>query len=512
MQSSTTRAFTRLMSIAALAATVGCSAHAAPQTAPAIAKKESVEAVRRLRADLSTVFNGPVMAHATWGVHVRSLDHGDTLFAHNAGKLMMPASNQKILTVAAAAETLGWDHTFTTVLETTAPVQDGVLMGDLLVRGGGDPTISSRGRRDQHVFDEWAAALKTAGITRIEGRIVGDDQAFEDQGVGPGWSWDYLEAGYAAPVGALQFNDNTADLRVVPGVAAGEAAVFWIQPGHGFTIVNHVRTVAMPAGGLRGTVSVERRIDRPEIQLTGMIPLGAEPISRTIAVLNPTLFFAQAVKDALIARGITVTGDAVDNDDLPQDLRPQPGTTRRELVATRSAPLREVAAVLMKVSQNQYAETLLKAVGAARGGLATTTAGRRAAAQTFRAWGIPDDSYSMSDGSGLSRYNYVSASALTTILARMHQDPRHRDAFIATLPVAGVDGTISTRMRRSRAEGNATAKTGSIANVRALSGYVKTRTGETLAFSILANDFVIPSTTVNWITDLAVEILANFSR
>ena len=512
MQSSTMRAFTRLMAISALAAVVGCGAHAAPQPGPAAATRESIEAVRRLRSELSTVFNGPVMAHGTWGVHVRSLDRGDTLFAHNASKLMMPASNQKILTVAAAAETLGWDHRFTTILETTAPVQDGVLMGDLLIRGGGDPTISTRGKRDQIVFDEWAAALKGAGITRVEGRVVGDDQAFEDDGVGPGWSWDYLEAGYAAPVGALQFNDNTADLRVFPGAAAGEAAVVELSPGTGLTVVTHVRTIEMPPAGSRGSVEVQRRIDRPEIQLSGMIPVGAQPITRTVAVLNPTLYFAQSVKDALIARGITVTGDAADNDDLPQDIRAQPGTTRRELATSTSPPLREVATVLMKVSQNQYAETLLKALGAARGGLGTTAAGRRAAAETFRAWGIPDDGYSMSDGSGLSRYNYVSPVAITTLLARMYEDPRHRDAFAATLPIAGQDGTISTRMRRSRAEGNAIAKTGSIANVRALSGYVKTRTGETLAFSILANDFVIPANTVTWIADLAVEILANFGR
>ena len=185
---------------------------------------------------------------------------------------------------------------------------------------------------------------------------------------------------------------------------------------------------------------------------------------------------------------------------------------RRVLVLTESAPLRDVATVLMKVSQNQYAETLLKAVGAQAGGLGTTAAGRRAAAETFAAWGIPFEGYVMSDGSGLSRYNYVSPATITTILAKLHGDPRHRDNFIATLPVAGKDGTISTRMRRSRAEGNAVAKTGSIANVRSLSGFVKTRNGETLAFSVLANDFVIPSATVNWIADLAVEILANFSR
>ena len=509
---STRRAFTRLIAIAALAATVGCSAHAAPQAGPPVATKASAAAVRRLQAQLTTVFNGPAMARGTWGVHVRSLDRGDTLFGYNDGKLMMPASNMKILTLAATAEQFGWDHLFKTSLETAAPVEGGVLRGDLFVRGGGDPTISTRGKRDQLVFDEWAAALKAAGITSIEGRIIGDDQAFEDQGVGPGWSWDYLEAGYAAPVGALQFNDNTADLRVTHGAVAGDPAVVELSAGSGLTIVNHVRTVAATPNGSRGSVDVQRRIDRPEIEISGMIPADADPISRTVAVLNPTLYFAQNLKGALIARGIQVTGEAVDGDDIGQPLVPQGDAARRVLVTTTSAPLRDVATVLMKVSQNQYAETLLKALGAARGGLGTTSAGRRAATETFRAWGIPDDAYVMSDGSGLSRYNYVAPSAITAILARMYQDPRHREAFAATLPVAGKDGTISTRMRRSRAEGNAIAKTGSIANVRALSGYVKTRTGETLAFSILANDFVIPAATVNYIADLAVEILANFHR
>jgi D-alanyl-D-alanine carboxypeptidase/D-alanyl-D-alanine-endopeptidase (penicillin-binding protein 4) len=207
-----------------------------------------------------------------------------------------------------------------------------------------------------------------------------------------------------------------------------------------------------------------------------------------------------------------VSGEAVDMDDIAAEVTDGEARENRSLVTTQSPPLREIATVLMKVSQNQYAETFLKAAGAASGGLGTTNAGRRAAAETFTGWGIPTDGYVMSDGSGLSRYNYIAPATITTILAKMHADPRHREAFLATLPVAGKDGTISTRMRRSRAEGNAVAKTGSIANVRSLSGYVKARNGETLVFSILANDFVIPAATVNWIADLAVEILANFSR
>ena len=504
-----------MIAVVSVLGTVGCGAHAAPQATPSRPQgtKASDAALRDLRTQLSTVFDAPVMAHGVWGVHVRSLDRGDELFAHNAGKLMMPASNMKILTLAAAAETLGWDYRFPTTLEAAGPVENGVLHGDLIVRGGGDPTINTRDKRDQAVFDEWAAALRTAGITAIEGRIVGDDQAFDDEGVGPGWSWDYLEAGYAAPIGALQYNENTADLTIAPGGNVGDPAIVQIAPGSGLTVVNRVTTAeAVQGGAARGSISVQRRIDRPVIEISGSIPAGAPATTRTVAVINPTLHFAQSLKDALIARGITVTGEAVDLDDVAPEMTNGGSPERRVLVTTHSAPLRDVATVLMKVSQNQYAETFLKAIAAAGGSLGTTNAGRRAAGATFTGWGIPTDGYVMSDGSGLSRYNYIAPSTITTILARMNQDPRHRDAFLSTLPIAGKDGTISTRMRRTRAEGNAVAKTGSIANVRSLSGFVKTRNGETLAFSIIANDFVIPAATVTWIADLAVEILANFSR
>jgi D-alanyl-D-alanine carboxypeptidase/D-alanyl-D-alanine-endopeptidase (penicillin-binding protein 4) len=166
----------------------------------------------------------------------------------------------------------------------------------------------------------------------------------------------------------------------------------------------------------------------------------------------------------------------------------------------------------MKVSQNLYAETFVKALGASRNGLGTMRGGRAVVRRTLGSWGIPDDSYVNADGSGLSRYNYVAPNMVTAVLERMYRDPKHKEAFIATLPIAGKDGTIATRMRRSRAEGNAVAKTGSIANVRSLSGFVRTRDGEMLVFSILANDFVVSAATVTWIADLAVEILSNFTR
>ena len=507
------RALAALVAPLALAMATGCAAHAAPQssTSPPASRAAS-EAVRDLRSQLATVFAAPLMAHGAWGVHVRSLDQGDVLFELNAHKLMMPASNMKILTLAATAERLGWDHTFTTTLESAAPVENGILRGDLFIRGSGDPTISARGKRSGIVFDEWAATLRQLGISSVEGRIIGDDQAFDDEGVGPGWAWDYLEAGYAAPSGALQYNDNTAAMVIAPAAVAGAPAIVELAAGSGLTIVNRVLTREQASDEERSAISVRRRIDGPGIEVSGSSPVGAPPVSRTVAVLNPTLFFVQNVKDALVARGISVTGEAADIDDVVDPHMNGDGPERRLLLTTTSPPLLEIATVLMKVSQNQYAETFLKALGAADGSLGTTAAGRRAAAEIFASWGIPPEGFVISDGSGLSRYNYIAPATITAILARLHADARHREPFIATLPIAGKDGTIAARMRRSLAEGNAVAKTGSIANARALSGYVTTRDGETLAFSIIANDFVTPSATVTWMADLAVEILAAFRR
>lgn len=445
------------------------------------------------------------MEQALWGVRIESVDSGRVLYSRNARTLMMPASNMKIVTLAAAAETLGWDHRFTTTLETAAPVEGGVLRGDLVVRGTGDPTINTRGNRASAVLDEWAAALKAAGITSIEGSIVGDDNAFDDRGLGQGWAWDYLQDGYAAPSGALEFNEDIARLSIRPGAKAGDAAILELPRGAGLRVDGRVTT---GDAGSRTSIDVDRPADEAALLVTGSIAVDSPPATRDVAVVNPTLYFAQAVTEGLVARGVAVTGASSDADDRPYAM-PEEGL--RVLVKTESAPLRDIATVMMKVSQNLYAETLLKAVGAASGGVGSTEAGRTAARAVFAGWGLPTGSYVQADGSGLSRYDFVTAQMIVSLLERLHKDPRHRDAFLATLPIGGKDGTIATRLRGTRAEGNAVAKTGSIANVRALSGYVRTRDGETLAFSILANNFTIPAATVNWIADLAVETLANYT-
>jgi len=352
-----------------------------------------------LRRDLEAVFSAPIMAHAQWGVVVRSLRTGELLYDRNPDKLMVPASNMKIVTLAAAARVLGWDAHFTTTLETAARVEDGGLRGDLYVRGGGDPTINTRSGRGASVFADWTAALTAAGIRRIDGRIVGDDNLFDDEGLGAGWAWDYLEADYAAPVGALQYNEDVAALTVTPGLAAGDPAVVSLAAGSGLTVENRAIT---SAAGTPETIQYRRRLNAPVLEVTGSVPIApAEPlppatavrtVARQVAVVNPTAYFVQSLKDVLIANGIVVSGEAVDIDDLPAASASGSEPARRVLARTESQPLRDIAAVMMKVSQNLYAETLLKAVATKNGAVGTTDSGRAVAVQLFTSWNIPRDS------------------------------------------------------------------------------------------------------------------------
>lgn len=446
-----------------------------------------------LTSDLNRIFHAPAMSHGVWGVEVKSLDSGKILYSLNPGTLMMPASNMKILTLAATAETLGWDFCFKTRLESTAPIDNGVLKGDLFLVGGGDPTINGRDNRAEHLLDEWAGALKAAGITRIDGNLVGDGSAFEPNGLGQGWSWDYLQYGYAAPASALEFNENTATLTIAPGANPGDQAKLELSADTGLGIIHHVMT---GAAGSPESIDYERLPNDHWLDVAGSIAVDAKPVTRDVAVSNPTRYFARMAFNGLTARGIAITGLPLDRTDQTV-LEPGP---RRVLVESLSPPLRDIAKTMMKASQNLYAETLLRTVG------------KQKAHDVLAAWNIPDGTFVQADGSGLSRYDYVTADVIVTILERMFKDPRHRDPFTSALPIAGADGTVASRLKNTRAQANALVKTGSISNVRALSGYVRTRTGETLAFSILANAFTVSPATVNWIADLAVEELANYSQ
>jgi D-alanyl-D-alanine carboxypeptidase/D-alanyl-D-alanine-endopeptidase (penicillin-binding protein 4) len=483
----------------------GCAARARPVSVPAGPGAAS-PSVRLLQRDLDRAFGAPALDRTLWAVVVQAVDSGEVLYRLNPTKLVMPASNMKIVTLAASAERLGWEYAFETKLYATGPVERGVLRGDLLVVGAGDPTINGRGGSPRRVFLEWASRLKEAGITAIEGRVVGDDRAFDAEGLGRGWAWDYLADGYAAKVSALQYNEDLVGVVVRPGADVGSPASVELRPGGaGLSVENAVTTSA--AGG-EADLAVRRFPGSGRLRVSGSVPLGSDQASLTASVDAPAQFFVQELHDTLVGQGVLVrNAPAVWN----QLAAPPAVETARFLFAHRSPPLSEIAVTLMKVSQNLYAETLLRALGA-QAGNGSARNGQDVVREVLTGWGVAPDAYILADGSGLSRYNYVTADTIARILRQMAIDPRHAARFEATLPVVGKDGTLARRMKGTRAENNAKAKTGSISNVRALSGYVTTRDGERFIFSIIANNFNVPAAAIDAAVDTAVVRLAEFSR
>jgi D-alanyl-D-alanine carboxypeptidase/D-alanyl-D-alanine-endopeptidase (penicillin-binding protein 4) len=479
----------------------GCGGpHHRPAVSPATLGRNAP--LTALKAELDQLIERSELARVTWGIEIRSLATGETLYSLNAGKLLLPGSNMKIVTLAAAAATLGWNYSYRTSLFAAGPITDGVLDGDLVVVGHGDPTIDDWDGAASALFARWAESLKGRGIRVIRGRIVGDDNAFEDDALGPGWAWDDLDRSFAAGVGALQFNQNSAQVTMTPGTLPGEAVGVTLVP---FNVpLQIVNALITGPPGVPASFSSRRR--GSTLELRGTVPAGASPLVRTVAVENPTLYFVVALRDALVRNGVQVDGEAVDIDDLPN----ASAVPLTEVLTHQSAALSAVAGTMMKSSQNLYAETLLKTIGSSTP--AAARLGRAAESATLRDWGLTDSDIVIADGSGLSHYNLVTAHALVALLSRMSLDPALRDAFVATLPVAGVDGSLLLRMRGTAAQGNARAKTGTLANARALSGYVRSANGEPLVFSLIANNLGGAADAVEQAMDAVVVRLAELRR
>ena len=497
----------RNSTLLAVALTAGACAHAGrPSAAAGVAPLKPSSAIVELRSAIDTLLRDPLLSRGSWGVLVKSLKDDETLYEVNAGKLMMPASCMKIVTLAAAAEKLGWNYTYETRVLTAGTIADGVLAGDLIVVGSGDPSLVAADGMADRVFGDWAQRLKQRGVRVVSGRVIGDDNGFEKETLGFGWMWDDLPTDDSAGVGALQYNESAVRVAVAPGPAAGDAAAVSIVPADsGLGIASSVTT---GAAGAQTSISTRRLPGSMKLELGGTIAVGAGPSTLTVSVDNPTQFFVTALRSALIANGIDVRGPAVDIDDV----RDLPAGARTPVVSYRSAPLSELAVRLMKVSQNQYAETLLKSVSAAPGVVPTAAGGWLAAQAIFERWGIASGSLIQRDGSGLTRYDFVTPEALVAILTHVDRDPQLRGPFEASLPIAGRDGTLANRMKGTPAEGNARAKTGSMTAVRGLSGYVTSADGEPLVFSILANNFDTPAATITRTEDAIVVRLAQFRR
>ena len=420
---------------------------------------------------------------------------------------MVPASAQKTLTTAVAAERLGWDYRYTTRLLSTAAIgPDGNLEGDLVIVGRGDPSINPRHPERWRAFDDWALALKQKGVRVIHGRLIGDDNAFAEPAWGFGWSWDDLHYGYGAEPSALQYNENTVEVIVGPGLESGSRAIISTSPLGSGLVIDHAVTTAPAGTPLR--LEMSRMPGTTFLSVRGQIAVDAKPATLQASVENPTRFFVTALREAFARNGIFVAGGVADVDELRTSLQHD---QLHELLVDHSPPLSELVDVTLKWSRNIYAESMLLAM-TPTSEPATGAKGVQTLRETLTRWGVPPDSYLARDGSGLSRYDYVTSKTLIALLTYLWMDPKHAEIFQSTLPQSAVSGTLANRMKGTPAEGRVRAKTGTMSHVRSLSGYVTTLEGEPIAFSIIANDFTAPASEIDGVMDRALERIVQLQR
>ena len=402
--------------------------------------------LEQLRYSIDSLVNDPKFSNAQLGLLIVNPETGDTLYSRNAGKLFMPASNQKIITAAVALAQLGPDYRYRTVIGKRGDLRDSTLTGDLIVIGRGDPTLSDRvyGNAAQ-AMAAIADSIHARGINRVTGALRQGGNAFPDSIYGYGWEWDDIGGESGAPVDELLYNE---------GMVQRAARV----------------------GGRDTVISVATR--------------------------TPGYVYLSAMYSALAQRGVRIDKLI----DLATDSLTQPYDT---LYVITSPPMREILKHFLKPSQNQIGEALLKTLGLERTGMGTADAGAEVITSQLREWGVDSTGVVVYDGSGLSRHDLVSPETIVKVLVAMQKDTAfsvYYDAF----PVAGVDGTIRSRMKGTPAESNLRGKTGTIEFVRSLSGYVDTADGKRLVFSFLSNHFTTPVSEITRMQDSVGALLASY--
>ena len=490
------------LSLAVLLVALGwASAPAAQPTSTPAGLAERIDEVLDARA----------FDDAYWGALVVDLESGDVLYERNAARRFVPASNMKLFTTAAALDALGPDFRYQTSLYAEGNVDRGTLRGSLVVRGSGDPTFGGRytGGDLTLVFRQWADSLRAAGIRRIAGPVVGDDDVFDNVSLGEGWSWDDLVWYYGAEVSGLQFGEGTVEVAL-HGTTPGSPTRVVVEPDFGYVrLVNRTETTS--GGGIRE--GYRRDLGDNVFTLTSRVPAGRVE-REALSVVNPTEYFVSTMVGVFRQRGIAVRGEAVDVDEWGR--RPRYETMQR--IASHQSPrLSAIAAETNTDSNNLYAEHLLRTLGAYayRGTdvpLGSARAGAEAAAPFLRRVGVDPASFRIADGSGLSALNRLTPVGIVSVLRGMHQHPDDatREAFYRSLAVGGFTGTLERRYRSGDARGNVRAKTGYISGARTLSGYVTADNGRLLAFSLLCNNYTVRTSRVNQAQDQIVELLADY--
>lgn len=516
------------LTIALATALVGCAtanpAGVTPAGAPTPTKSSGVRFTRKSMARvIDSMVNDPQFRSATWGILIVDPLANETLYSHNASKLLIPASNQKLVTSSVMLERLGPQFKYRTTVAARGPITGGTLTGDLAVIGRGDPTASNHMKGDAMLpLRAMADSLWDRGLRHITGSVIAAGDAFPGPVAGAGWPWSGLDGNSYAGVDELLFNEGLSTVRVRAGARAGDTATIETGPAKTYptvrvlaitvprdsVIVAQTGRGAGPAAGGRGggrggrggptRLTIHNDTGSTTVTVRGTIALG-DSANLTIAQHDPDFAYVSALTEALRERGITVDG------------APGAGIAASaqtdSLFSVESVPLSDILPNILKPSQNQIAEVFLRTIGLELGGTGTAEAGRSVIQQQFSDWKIPTDGYVVSDGSGLSRSDLVSPEAIVGILETMRQSQNFK-LFYESLPIAGVDGTIRTRMQETAAQGNLHAKTGTLSMVRSLSGYVTSADGRLLEFSMLCNNWTTPQAAVDKVQDTIGAALA----
>ena len=482
---------------------------ATPQPSPTpdvaqIRKAATTRALGELQVRISQVLRKPELAPAMVGIKVISLETGRVLFEENANKLLRPASNMKLYTVAAALDRLSPDYRFvTSVYANEKPNDKGVVKGDLTIYGRGDPSISARFQNGDYFkgLDDLAARIAAAGVKKVEGDLVGDESYFTGPQYGSGWEWEDLQWYFGAEVSALTVNDNALDLSVKPGAKVGAPAVITTGPPDPLLRINN--KVVTGAKGIKRDLNAYRGLAADELEITGSIALDDKGYTGGIGISHPALLFAYLLRASLAQRGVSIKGKTRTIDArsaagfiVPPSLNQAADSHGVEIANLQSVPFSVVAANTLKPSQNLYTEIILRTLGKVvlppvnppSIDSNSETDGLEVVKAFLREAGLNPASLVLTDGSGLSRNDMVTAEANVQLLTYMH---RHRYAaiFRDALPIAGVDGTLRNRFKGTPAENNLRAKTGTLSSASSLSGYVRDAAGEDLAFSIMVNNY-----------------------
>jgi serine-type D-Ala-D-Ala carboxypeptidase/endopeptidase (penicillin-binding protein 4) len=502
--------------------------------APLLAATVKPSPDQPLRDRVAAILSAPDLARGFWGIEVVSLTTGETLYSLNADKLFTPASNTKLFTTAAALALIGPDYKFHTSVETTGTLDRyGRLSGDLVLVGRGDPNLSGRElpydlktqRNDDPIqaLESLADALVQKGVKFIDGDIVADDSYFAFERYGEGWSQDDLVWADGAPVSALTINDNVVFVSILPADRPGEKAFVSVKPFADYYRLDN-RIITTPAGTGR-KFFVNREPGSMVLTLWGNMPLDDAGANEALAIEDPAEFAAGLFRQLLAKRGIVVYGHqrthhtelatlstfsataiAPSHGGSDGQSRPLRSNQPITLASYESKPLLQDVRVVNKVSQNLHAEILLRLLGRERGNAGTIEGGLEVLRGFLTQAGISNDQYVFYDGSGLSRQNLLTPHAVVQLLRYCSTQPWGGD-FKSTLPIAGIDGSLTERLNFPRLQNRILAKTGSLGGVKALSGYATNDAGQVVVFSILSNNFNLPAKRVTDAIDQLVQAI-----